>query len=246
MNIDINVELLGVDYLKALDEELEDLYIEIATIQAERFMENKYQGIQIYDISGTIPVLFSIYVEEFTRVFKSYLRQKKTKGNLTLTSILTINGINMEQEIKEIVFTPEQIELACNRATDELRLLYPKKNLRYYNKAEDIMKWKPKYQDEFDDLYTKYLDKPKDWIKLPNQQSDVSWTPYLATAYAEGFGEGENASRELQIEAWASLIFIGLAWRLQGWFGRTANNMIQDGYIDKLGVINWENVKEIQ
>ena len=30
-------------------------------------------------------------------------------------------------------------------------------------------------------------------IKLPNQKSNIEWTPYLATAYAEGFCEGEGA-----------------------------------------------------
>ena len=55
------------------------------------------------------------------------------------------------------------------------------------------------------------------------------WTPYLATAYAEGFCEGENASEEEQIEAWQYLINTGLAWRLQGWFGRTAKSLIDEG-----------------
>ena len=35
-------------------------------------------------------------------------------------------------------------------------------------------------------------------------------TSYLATAYAEGFCEGENASAEDQLKAWAYLIQTGI------------------------------------
>ena len=68
----------------------------------------------------------------------------------------------------------------------------------------------------------------------------IEWTPYLATAYAEGFCEGDNASRDEQIEAWAYLIKTGLAWSLQGWFGRTASSLIDANIIDKEGNINWD------
>ena len=54
-------------------------------------------------------------------------------------------------------------------------------------------------------------------------------TPYLATAIAEGFCEGEEASEEEQIEAWQYLIDTGMAWTLQGWFGRTAHSLIERG-----------------
>jgi len=53
-------------------------------------------------------------------------------------------------------------------------------------------------------------------------------TPYLATARAEGFCEGEGASEEQQIEAWQYLIDTGLAWRLRGWFGRNAQSLIEN------------------
>lgn len=59
--------------------------------------------------------------------------------------------------------------------------------------------------------------------------SKIHWTPYLATAYAEGFCEGENASEEEQLEAWQYLIDTGLAWQLQGFFGRTAAALIESG-----------------
>ena len=58
-------------------------------------------------------------------------------------------------------------------------------------------------------------------------------TPYLATAIAEGFCEGENATREEQIEAWQYLHDTRLAYSLQGWFGRTATALIEDGIINQ-------------
>ena len=59
----------------------------------------------------------------------------------------------------------------------------------------------------------------------------IQWTPYLATAYTEGFCEGENATEEEQIEAWQYLVDTDLAWNLQGWFGRTATALIENGII---------------
>ena len=61
----------------------------------------------------------------------------------------------------------------------------------------------------------------------------IKMTPYLATAIAEGFYEGEEVSREQQIEAWQYLVDTGMAWTLQGWFGRTASALIETGVIHK-------------
>lgn len=77
-------------------------------------------------------------------------------------------------------------------------------------------------------------------IKLPNQRSKIEWTSYLATAYTEGFCEGEDVTQEEQLEAWACLIVTGLCWNLQGWFGRSARNLIEGGIVTKEGVINWD------
>jgi hypothetical protein len=59
----------------------------------------------------------------------------------------------------------------------------------------------------------------------------IKLTPYLATAIAEGFLEGENATKEQQIEAWQYLHDTRLAYQLQGWFGRTAQQLIKQGII---------------
>lgn len=82
----------------------------------------------------------------------------------------------------------------------------------------------------------------KEIIKLPNQRSKIKWTTYLATAYAEGFCEGTNATEEETIEAWAYLILTKVCYSLQGWFGRTATSLIEKEVIDEKGVINWEEL----
>lgn len=50
---------------------------------------------------------------------------------------------------------------------------------------------------------------------------------FTATGLAEGFIEAE--SEEQVIEAWQTLIDTGLAWQLQGWFGRQARALIDEG-----------------
>tara|TARA_Y100000310_G_C20577952_1_gene761424 strand:- start:1054 stop:1230 length:177 start_codon:yes stop_codon:yes gene_type:complete len=52
---------------------------------------------------------------------------------------------------------------------------------------------------------------------------------YLAVGIAEGFEEAE--SEEQVIEAWQYLLDTGMCWTLQGWFGRTANQLIEQGII---------------
>ena len=56
-------------------------------------------------------------------------------------------------------------------------------------------------------------------------------TLYLACARAEGFCEGEGATKEQQIEAWQWLHDKGPAYKLQGWYGRTARALINEGII---------------
>lgn len=71
-------------------------------------------------------------------------------------------------------------------------------------------------------------------------------TPYSATAYAEGFCEGENASSEDQLRAWAYLIKSGMCWTLQGFFGRNASQLIANGVITRDGVINWDQLDDLE
>ena len=50
---------------------------------------------------------------------------------------------------------------------------------------------------------------------------------YEATGIAEGWIPAE--SKEQLIQAWQQLHDTGLAYQLQGWFGRTAQNLIAEG-----------------
>jgi hypothetical protein len=52
---------------------------------------------------------------------------------------------------------------------------------------------------------------------------------YTAVGLAEGFIEAE--STEQLKAAWQHLVDSGLAWRLQGWFGRRARDLIDAGFI---------------
>ena len=56
---------------------------------------------------------------------------------------------------------------------------------------------------------------------------------YLACAYAERTMEGENASDKEIIIAYQYLIDTGMIWSLQGWYGRTATSLIEQGVCEK-------------
>lgn len=56
---------------------------------------------------------------------------------------------------------------------------------------------------------------------------------YTAVGIAEGFIECDDEAT--LIEAWQHLIDTGLCWRLQGWFGRTAMDLINNGVCHKAG-----------
>ena len=51
-------------------------------------------------------------------------------------------------------------------------------------------------------------------------------TPYQAVMLCEGVEEGTD---EQVLEAWQYLIDSGLAWQLQGYFGRMAQRLIEQG-----------------
>lgn len=52
---------------------------------------------------------------------------------------------------------------------------------------------------------------------------------YTAVGIAEGFEEAE--SEEQVIEAWQHLVDTGACWTLQGRFGRTARDLLEQGVI---------------
>lgn len=56
----------------------------------------------------------------------------------------------------------------------------------------------------------------------------MNWTPYTACATVEGFDGDQHDETEL-LDAWQYLIDTGLAWQLQGWYGRTAASLIEAG-----------------
>ena len=66
---------------------------------------------------------------------------------------------------------------------------------------------------------------------VPHRKSDLkpgglNMTIFEATMIAEGVDE---ADQETQIEAWQMLIDTGVCWSLQGFFGRTAQALIEQG-----------------
>ncbi len=81
---------------------------------------------------------------------------------------------------------------------------------------------------------------------------------YTAIGIAEGFIEAENEQQI--IDAWQHLVNTGTVWQLQGWFGRTATRLIEEGvlkYTNEQAIIDfdynemeeqWEldNYKEIE
>jgi hypothetical protein len=53
---------------------------------------------------------------------------------------------------------------------------------------------------------------------------------FEATMIAEGADGYATEDEEVYREAWQYLIDTGICWRLQGWFGRTACDLIGNGF----------------
>ena len=68
------------------------------------------------------------------------------------------------------------------------------------------------------------------------QAGDCNMTNYEAVSIAEGFCDHKPDEAE-QIEAWQHLIDTGLAWILQGWFGRNAQSLIEQCICRKAGKV---------
>jgi len=64
---------------------------------------------------------------------------------------------------------------------------------------------------------------------LINLGDNIMMDTYQAVGLAEGFIEADT--EEQVLEAWQTLVDTGMAWQLQGWFGRTARHLIEEGYI---------------
>lgn len=56
--------------------------------------------------------------------------------------------------------------------------------------------------------------------------------------------ETEDHSLEWIVQLFADLIATGLAWRLQGRFGREAKRYIENGIITVQGDVNWDYYEE--
>ena len=68
-------------------------------------------------------------------------------------------------------------------------------------------------------------------------------TTYDAIAILEGFSDHEPTLED-NFNAWAHLIETGQCWTLQGWYGRNAAGLIEDGLISKDGKIDWDLVAD--
>ena len=66
--------------------------------------------------------------------------------------------------------------------------------------------------------------------------------PFIACGVIEGFVD--CPTKEDGIKVWSYLIGTGVCWSLQGFYGRTANNLIENGIITKEGEINYEALEQ--
>ena len=64
-----------------------------------------------------------------------------------------------------------------------------------------------------------------------NKEEKMKINNYNAVGIAEGFIECRD--QKTINKAWQHLIDTGLAWNLQGWFGRTAKSLIEQGICKK-------------
>jgi hypothetical protein len=65
---------------------------------------------------------------------------------------------------------------------------------------------------------------------------------YKACSIVEGFADFEPTAKQ-ELQAWAYLIKTRQCWSLQGWYGRTATELIRSGYISETGRVNWRYIR---
>ena len=87
-----------------------------------------------------------------------------------------------------------------------------------------------KYKDYLYDLFIKESKKILNPFTFKDKNFKV-WDNFTAIGIAEGFEEAD--SEEQVLEAWQHLVTTGLAWQLQGSFGRTARSLIEEGLINE-------------
>lgn len=66
--------------------------------------------------------------------------------------------------------------------------------------------------------------------RFDTQTPEETYDDFTAIGIAEGFIECD--SEEDYKKAWQHLVDSSLAWKLQGWFGRTATDLINQGIIN--------------
>ena len=76
---------------------------------------------------------------------------------------------------------------------------------------------------------------------MVNQKSDRNWDSLSAIIAIEG----DDCTPQEEVEAWAYLISTKKVWDLQGFYGRTARSLIDEGYIQEDGTINWDTFEEL-
>lgn len=60
-------------------------------------------------------------------------------------------------------------------------------------------------------------------------QKELVMDVHIAVGKCEGYIKCDSAEEE--IEAWQFLVDTGMAWKLQGWFGRQAQSMLDMGIL---------------